>query len=275
MKYCYGLFFILLYSSMGWAQDQVAEELFSRWKNKQPAVHLSQHSPAATLQQAYKVQAEYVALRQKNKAHIAGFKAGLTSAGGQKKFSVQSALAAVLFASGKHQSEAPIALKNFQKLMMETEIGFRLAKPIDKKINTIAELKPYIKSVFPVIELPELAYQTPKAIKGIDLIAANVASNAFILGEEIGLAKAPNLNQLKITLKREKQLINSGKGSDALNDQWQALLWLVNTLVDQQYTLQPEQILITGAIGKMLPAKTGHYHADFGDLGHINYTIVP
>jgi 2-keto-4-pentenoate hydratase len=67
--------------------------------------------------------------------------------------------------------------------------------------------------------------------------------------------------------------VNQGKAADALGDQWKALLWLVNGVVEHGYTIDPGQILITGAMGKMIPGKPGKYDGDWGVLGKMSWTV--
>ena len=51
--------------------------------------------------------------------------------------------------------------------------------------------------------------------------------------------------------------------------QLDALTWLINEVLDQGYEIKPEQFLITGTIGPMVPATPGRYSADFAQLGEI------
>ena len=82
-----------------------------------------------------------------------------------------------------------------------------------------------------------------------------------------------DLNAVTVTLSLDGQEINRGKGIDALGDQWQAALWLVNTMVAQGWTMEPTNVIITGALGKMVPGKPGKYVADYGSFGKISFEI--
>jgi 2-keto-4-pentenoate hydratase len=69
------------------------------------------------------------------------------------------------------------------------------------------------------------------------------------------------------------EVVNQGKGTDALAGQWKAALWLVNTMVKQGWKIEPGHIIITGALGRMVPGKPGNYIADYGNLGTITFEI--
>lgn len=69
------------------------------------------------------------------------------------------------------------------------------------------------------------------------------------------------------------RLINRGKATDTMGDQWKALLWIVNTTLSNGWEIKPGQILITGVLGNMVPGKNGKYVADFGGIGNISFEV--
>ena len=147
-----------------------------------------------------------------------------------------------------------------------------MGRTCDRKIESLAQLKAAVREVMPAIELPDLGFADMKALKGVDIIAANVSSRKFILGEPVPVNTA-DLNALGVVLYRGEETVNRGQGSDALGDQWQALLWLANTMIGQGYVLEPGQVLITGALGKMVPGTAGRYRAAYGGLGTVFFEI--
>ena len=221
----------------------------------------------------YLIQKTYVKrLLALSKDRIAGFKAGLTSESAMKRFAVKEPLAGVLFASGETAVNTTIDKTLFRNLMIETEIGFIIEKPIHHTIKDVGELKNYTRYAVPVIELPELGFADMKKLKSPDIIAANIGSKKFILGKKKKIEEL-DLNAVAVTLKRNGEIINRGKGADAFDGQWKAALWLVNTLVKKAWKIEPGHVLITGALGRMLPAEHGKYIADYGNLGIIDFKI--
>lgn len=233
---------------------------------------LSQTAINPTLSDAYVVQFDFVKQKMLND-NIVGYKAGLTSKAGQAKFNVDKPLHGVLFQSGQIKPQETVLLNNYYRLMLETEIGYVLNQAISVPIKNITELKSKIDYVVAIIELPDLAYESLKDVKGVDLIATNAAAASFIMGSKKISPNDVSLNQLAVSLSRNGKVINRGKGSDASGDQWQALLWLMNSSLKQGYLLEKGQLLITGALGKMLPAKVGNYEADFSALGKMSFVI--
>ena len=149
-------------ASTTWAQVvDLADVLIKAHDEGQPIPVLSLQHPAMDVEMAYGVQKAYVEKRL-SKEKIAGFKAGLTSEGGQNMFGVDAPLAGVLFESGKLMGDVTVDKGMFTQLMLETEIGFVIGKAIPQSLKNMAELQQHIKAVMPVIELPDLGFADMK-----------------------------------------------------------------------------------------------------------------
>lgn len=267
-----GLIFGLLYSAVAWcdlSESELAEILMKAHNADQKIPVLSTQQPNLDVQTAYRVQKAYVNQRL-SQDQIAGFKAGFSTKAAQKKYELNAPAAGVLFASGKKMGFPLIEKSAFKNLIVETEIGFLMTKSITQPLKDISELYEYIQAVMPVIELPDAGFA--EKVRGVDVIAANVASAKFITGKERDY-KGLDLNNLFVTLYLEGQEVNKGKGADAMGDQWEAALWLINTIVQQGWKIEPGQIIITGALPKAIPGKPGKYVADFEELGKISFEI--
>ncbi len=266
---------LMIWASIAFASDlnisNLSDLLMKAQKEDLLIPLLSDQYPELDVETAYRVQKAYV-LRRLADDQIAGFKAGLTSSEIQKKFGVTFPVSGVLFASGKKLNSPIIDKSMFNVPMIETEIGFLVGKPIKHPLKDVSELRSSIKAVMPVIELPDIGFTDLKNLKAVDIIAANVSSSQFIVGNEKD-AMSLDLNNITVTLSLNGQVVNQGKGSDALGDQWNAALWLVNAITKQGWKIEPGYILITGVLGKMIPGKEGKYAADFGSLRRISFEI--
>jgi len=280
MKHKINLYLLVLFLIIVWIfpmfgkeipVSQLTDILIKAHNENQKIPVLSIQYPGLDVKIAYMVQSAYVKQRLAGDS-IAGFKAGLTAEASWKQFGVEGPVAGVLFASGKKNSNCVIDKTAFKTLMMETEIGFVIGKSISHPLKDTAELRDYTWEVVPVIELPELGFADMQKLKGPDIIAANIGSAQFIVGEKQKINNI-DLNALQVTLKRDGETVNQGKGADALGEQWKAALWLVNTMVKQGWKIEPGHIIITGALGRMVPGKPGNYIAEYGNLGTITFEI--
>lgn len=228
-----------------------------------------QYGESFTLSLAYQVQHALV-----QEQRVVGYKAGLTTAAGQKKFAVKEPIAGVLLEPPLRYNASPVVIDStqFNRLMYELELGFILKKRIEKPLASIDELRPLVSAVVPVIELPDLGFEKTPRLLGIDVVATNAAARAVLMGAASDPASV-DVNALQVALFESDHRVVEGQGSDASGDQWQALLWLVNHSLKQGYQLDTGHLLITGALGKMMPAKPGTYRADFAELGELHFQI--
>lgn len=255
-------------------ESRLGAMLFQAHQQGEKIPLITQMQPTLSVERAYLVQKYFVKMRLQSE-NIAGFKAGLTSAPGQKRFKVTQPVMGVLFEGGVHEANTPIVLSDFKRLMLETEIGYKINATISEPIADIDSLKPLVSEVFPVIEIPDLGFAGNRGPIGVDVIAANVASARFIVGQSLTDFTSLNFNTLQVRLMHDGEESYTGLGSDAMNNQWQAALWLVNMAVEQGWILEPGHIIITGAVGRMTVGKPGEYQADFSELGRIHFEITP
>lgn len=223
--------------------------------------------------QAYEIQHEVVDLLG-GALKPDGFKAGLTTAAAQKKFSAEGPVAGVLMAGSLRESRGKILQVDrtpFLRPMFEVELGFRFNRVISQPVTSVEQLKVLVESVAPVVELPDLAFESVGDISATDIIANNVLSKQLLAGVEQSPDKAV-VNGIKVTVYRDGKAVMQGTSGAVMNDQWRALQWLVNHTLQQGYTIYPGQIFITGAISGMSPLIPGQYVADYGSLGVIRFS---
>ncbi len=232
----------------------------------------SSQLPGLTLDKAYGLQKEVVKALVAKGDTVSGFKGGLTAEAGQKRFGVNEALVGELFKSGELGPDAVVNPKDFVRLFVETEIGYVLGQKISEPVKDVESLKKMVKEVFPAIELPDMRFEDMKTVTGPDIVVDAVGSAKYIVGKKIPADKV-DVSKVEVTLTLDGNVVNQGKATDCLGDQWKALLWLVNTAVAKGWTLEPGQVLITGAMGAMIPGKPGKYEGKWGPLGTISWTV--
>ncbi|MBM0108239.1 fumarylacetoacetate hydrolase family protein [Steroidobacter sp. S1-65] len=250
----------LVLSGCSLPQQRIVDEIVTSWREQRTLPNIDE---TLTIAEAYRVQTRSVRAKLHN-ANPAGFKAGLTSPPAQARFKTDSAVAGVLFKEGALQSSDTVSLRELRGLHVEVEIAMRIGTPIEEPLPDVAALRAHIDGIAAAIELPNLDYSQPQTLDAIDIVATNVAAASYIVGEFIPpRQRDPNAVDVKLAC-NGKQMF-TGKGTDSLGDQWRAALWLVNKMLEQGWRIERGQILLTGALGRMLPAATGRcvasYHA--------------
>lgn len=221
---------------------------------------------------AYEIQRAFVARRLRNDS-IAGFKAGATAPPAQQAFGLAEPFCAILLASGSRPNGATVAAGDFRKLVLETELCFRLAAPIHAPIDDPDALHDYVDGCAPAIELADIGGYGEASFTGNDLIAGNGASAAYMLGAPIDW-RSMGLDSAPVTFTHNDQVLHEAVTGELMGGQWQALRWLVNAIVERGYPIQAGHLFLTGSLGRPQPARPGRYLADYGELGRIGFEVV-
>lgn len=267
----------LLLTACAAVVDPVPEgsrRIVDAWVRNEPVPLLTEYfGKELTIEAAYRIQ--YNALHEVPLSRAPeGFKAGLTTPVSQEMFGVKQPITAVLPGGSelkKQEDGYHVKLRAYRQPLAEVEIGYRFAQRIQSPLADVQALKAVVSEVMPVIELPDLAHANPdKKFTVLDIVASNAGARHFIAGP----ARAPSVidpNSIAVTLYRDGDVVTQGSGRDALGDQWQALLFLVNRTLASGWTIERGQVLITGALGKAAPLQKGIYVADYGRLGRIEW----
>jgi len=206
---------------------------------------------------------------------IRGYKAGLTTEQSQKRFGAKSPVLGPLFKQGELAPRCVVDSKDYHRLIIEMEIGYIAAARIDKPVPDVGSLRKLIKEVCPAVELPDIRFAEMKGITEADLIvliAGAVSSAKYVVGERVPVDSV-DLSKVKVGLTQDGFTVNEGRSQDAMGDQWNALLWLVNGTISRGYIIEPGHLMITGAVGHIVPGKPGHYDGIWSGLGKISWTI--
>ncbi len=255
-----------------------AVEVLRAFQENKPWPLLSRSHGILEPAQAYAVQKEYLALRQRSDG-VAGYKAGLSSAGAPARFGLEEAVSGVLLGRDRidPQGSGLYLLRDNPgtRPMLELELALVFASVPSEPPATVEELRRHIRGVAPAVEIPGIAFAGDGSFRGTDLIASNVAARHFLLGEarileDLGGLRLPTV---EVQLWRDGRRLIQGRGSDAMGDPWQAALWLTRQLMSQGWRPAAGEVLLSGALGGMTAAVPGSYRAEFGALGTLRLEI--
>jgi len=209
---------------------------------------------------------------------VVGYKVAFTSAASRKAFDAPGPAYGRIFAGQRRDSGSAMSVREFHKVSVELEIAMVVGRRIDRPIKTIEQLRPYIRAVYPALELPNQNF-SPDAGRATfeDLVADNLGGHRFVLGPAIAPNKV-DLARVAATLIRDGEPVSTGRASDVLGSPWASLLWLVKGLAASDITLQPGDVVLTGALtgpySPPLATAAGTYVGDFGTLGSVSCRIT-
>ncbi len=204
-----------------------------------------------------------------------GFKAGLTTLAGQQRFGLRGPVAGVLWPDTGLIFNGDITEVNrssFRKPMLEMELAFKINTLIPEQLADVSEVQYVVSEIMPAVELPDLGFDSEVGITGEAIVAANVGARYYVLGAPLSV-DGVDVNAVRARLHHDGKFIERGEATQVMGNQWRALFWMINTLVEQGWVLQPGQVLLTGAMGEMTPLEAGIYEARFSGLGEIRLQV--
>lgn len=224
-------------------------------------------------------EADWYALQRRTVARkygpqaVAGYKAALTSAPAQAILDTDHPASGYLLRPGWLANGDTVRQAAFTLPFIELEIGYFLRDSLLTSPESPEMLRSLVGGVAPVIELPDLGFPSVDSLNLTNFVAHNAASRQFMVGEVVPLSRAPDLNNLTITLYKDGVELGKASGADALGDQWNALNWLIDHRLTQGDPISKRHLLITGSLGQLFPFQAGRYRADYGALGSVEFVI--
>ena len=256
-----------------------AASLASQWQAGERRSLVTSAWPECTLEQAYKIQANFVTELSKLES-ISGYKAAVSNANVQKMFATTVPASGVLFANGAFVKGASIPLNRFQQPILETEIGYRLNAKIDLQFDardsssvipvSADNVFEYVDAIMPVVEIADVGFSS-RLTSLVDLVSANTAFGGYVLGEATPLCDLETklLDTIEISMTKDGEPIGTGAGGDTSGGQAGSLAWLINHVRLLGYQPKKGDYLLTGSLGKVYPGQTGNYEALYNGLGHV------
>lgn len=224
-----------------------------------------------SLHNAYLKQRE---LTQKFNDRLIGYKIGFSSNDTQQKFNINEPAYGKLYHSMLYKNNLKFKISEFVAPLIEVEIAIKLSKNIEKELNTINEIKKYIKSYFMSVELPDLRVKNSGSLNAFQIIADNLAAKYFIINREREYSGEDFIN-CKAELFLNGKLIRIGEATNVLGSPLNALLWLSRKLISQDDYLKKGQIILTGSFTEIFLAEKGDYKVVFSNPDEtLNFSFI-
>ena len=227
--------------------------------------------PDVSLDRAYAVQHRIVERQLAAGDRIAGYRGGLMSQASMRQRGVAQPLVAVQFRSGRRTSPATLSLAGYRHAALEVKLGFLFGRDLPSGPLTPEAVRAAVRSVVPVIDLPDIGYADPAHYSAADMVAANISSARFVIGKPARCCA--DLDQESATLTRDDAALTHGVGRDSLGDTLGSLVTIAQLAQAQGYRIRRGDIILTGKIGDKVDVQPGAYTAHFGTLGDVHLTV--
>ena len=148
------------------AQDagtqEFARQLLEAHERNAPYPQASKTFPDLDLDAAYAIQKQFVAALSA-RSEILGYKGALTAPRAQQNMGIDRPVTGALFARPGYDGGSEVPAAAFGRLMLETELSFRVARDIDAPLSTPEAAAAVIADVAPAVELANLSFAAPPA----------------------------------------------------------------------------------------------------------------
>jgi len=218
---------------------------------------------------AYAVQRQLTRVRLEGGARVAGHKIGLTSAAVQRQLGVDQPDFGVLFGDMDVSGRPEVPMKGLLQPRIEAEIAFVLGADLDAGDLTPARVRAAVDHAVAALEIVDSRI-AGWDITIVDTVADNASSGRFVLGSRrVGLdAVVPAATRMAMS--QDGTVVSTGSGAACLGDPLAALAWLARTARDLGDPLRAGQVVLSGALGPMVPVVPGAaYVAELSGLGTV------
>jgi 2-keto-4-pentenoate hydratase len=178
---------------------------------------------------------------------VAGYKIGLTTPIMQKLCGVDEPVYGAIFAGEVYRGRAELAVRNYCRLGIETEIAVRLGEDLPRGGDR-ERVAAAVESCMAAIELLEDLRHDYKRLSAAAMVAGNVWNAGIVVGSPVVDWRRLDLAQLTARLTINNSEIGHGKGGDVMGNPLNALAWLADKLAATGTPLKRGMVVMTGSM---------------------------
>jgi len=237
----------------------IAAALEEAWRTRLPLEPISSGLGVTSIDDAYAIQSRWNEIRLGEGDAVAGRKIGLTSRVVQEQMGVSEPDFGNLWESRRVPvtgGRGAVAASTFLQPRVEAELAFLMGSELPPGEVTREQVMRCAEAVAPALEIVDSRIVDWR-ITITDTIADNASYGGFALGEWRRDWLEGDLAALDFELRRSGGDGARGAGAAALGHPANAVAWLANRLRSFGVELTPGDVVLSGAVARMLPAAAG------------------
>lgn len=250
--------------------DSAAALLMAAHAGGQAIEPLRERLAQATLDGAYAVQEANTRAWVAQGRRLVGRKIGLTSLAVQAQLGVDQPDFGMLFADMAVGDGELVAAGRLIQPKVEAEVALVIGRDLTHDRHTYADLIRATEYALPAIEIVDSRIANWN-IKFVDTVADNASSGLFVLGGRPVKLNDVDLTACAMEMKQGDEIVSRGNGRACLGNPLNAAVWLADVMVRCGRPLLAGDIILTGALGPMVAAKSGNrFDVTVEGLGQVS-----
>ena len=243
-------------------------ELFSALRSGMVVAPLSSRDAALGIDDAYAISLGILAARKAEGERVVGKKIGVTSKAVQDMLGVHQPDFGFLTDRMWLKGETiDIKAHGLIQPRAEAEIAFVLKSDLRGPNVTAEQVVAATDYIVPCFEIVDSRIAEWK-IGIVDTVADNASCGVFVLGDAKADPRAHDLPALHVTVTKNGAPLSEGYGSAVQGSPAQAVAWLANTLGAYGVTLNAGEVILSGSLVPLEPARPGDvFEMDLHGIG--------
>ena len=205
---------------------------------------------------------------------VSGRKIGVTSKAVQQQVGVDRPDFGTLFADTEYGDGVEIEATRLIQPRAEAEVALVLERDLDSPPHGFAEVIRAVAFALPAIEVVDSRIERWD-ISIVDTVADNASCGMYVVGSRPVPLSAFDARTVPMRMTLDGEEVSTGIGAACLGNPVHAARWLADTMSERGIPLRAGDVIMTGALGPMVPLGPGQeLVAEFGDLGRVTTRIV-
>ena len=254
--------------------EALGDSLYDALVARTPIAPLSAAHPDMTIEDAYHVQQRMIARRLEKGDRVIGKKIGVTSKAVMNMLGVHQPDFGYLLDSMVFNEGESVDMDTLIQPKAEGEIAFLLKKDLQGPGVTAADVLAATEGVMACFEIVDSRIQDWK-IKIQDTVADNASCGVFVLGDQLVDIADLDLALAGMVLEKNGEIVLTGAGAATMAHPVNAMVWLANMLGSLGIALKAGDIVLSGAMGAMVPVARGdNLRMTIGGIGGCSVRFV-
>ncbi len=222
--------------------SEIAKKLDNAASNAKPVEQMAAKNNIS-LEDAYKIQRESIALRVQRGEIITGFKLGFTSKAKMEQMGVHDLIWGILTDAMIVEQNETIDIDRWIHPRAEPEIAFRVSEDITRAL-TLNDLPQYLDGMAPALEIIDSRYENFK-FSLEDVVADNCSSTGYVINKWQDLGK--DLSNLEMELIIDNEVIEKASSAAILDNPLQSVVALSRLASEAGVVIQKGHVILAGA----------------------------